>query len=296
MRETSSVRPPVAVLAGRGQLPLAGIEALRRQGERVVVVAGVPGCDPALADQADAVTDIPFPQWQNVVEWLWAQGVQQAYFLGKVSKEWLQQPGWDERAQAVLARLSYYNDDAVLRAFVDDLADSGIIVGSQAALLRHLLAPPGQWSGSPLEPGQRRDVAYGFHLAKALGGMDVGQLAVVKGGVTLALEAIEGTDACLQRAAKLGGRGAVAVKVAKPQQDERFDLPTVGPQTIELLIELGYAVLAVEAGRTLVIDRERLVARAQAVGLKLVGWMDSQPTMPTTARSSMVRLGEGTGS
>lgn len=276
MKELAAIPrvPAVAILAGRGKLPVEGVKRAAAAGRPVVVVAVVPGVARELAGLATIYREIPFQQWQNVVSCLQFNNVTSCYFLGKIEKRDVLFPGvsWDERGWRVMAATQLHSDDVLLAAFADDLASAGVELRPQPELLSDLLAPPGVWTGDELSPAEQTDIVYGYRLARVIADLDVGQTVVVKDGAVVAVEAIEGTDACLIRGAELAGAGAVAVKVAGESQDPRFDMPTVGPDTFNVLKERGFRVLTVEAGRTLVLDRNYLVAAAREAGVKLVGW------------------------
>ncbi|HHV55017.1 MAG TPA: LpxI family protein [Firmicutes bacterium] len=179
---------------------------------------------------------------------------------------------WDARALRLLEGLQAKPDGAVFARLAADLAGAGIEIGRQDELLASLLAPPGEWTGLGITADEESMIDHGFQLARLLADLDIGQTVVLKEGVVMAVEAAEGTDACLRRGARLAGPGAIAVKACGKEQDPRFDLPTIGPETVAVLRRGGYRLLAVEAGHTLVIDGERTVAEARAAGIKLVGW------------------------
>ncbi len=177
----------------------------------------------------------------------------------------------DARALQLIAGLASRNDDSILTALADTLGAEGITLLSQSALVPELLAGEGTLGGVVPTAQQRAEIAFGWPVAKALGGVDVGQTVVVRERAVLALEAIEGTDAAIERGAALGGPGACVIKVAKPRQDPRFDVPAVGLRTLAVMAAGRCAVLAVEAGCTLLLDREALVAEADRHGIALVG-------------------------
>jgi DUF1009 family protein len=176
----------------------------------------------------------------------------------------------DADARALLLGLPDRRDDALLGALAEFLGAHGIRLLAQTELLADLVGGAGILGRVRPQPGQLADVAFGFALARAIAGHDAGQTAVVKSRTALALEAVEGTDAAILRAGSLA-RGACAVKVAKPQQDPRFDVPVVGAETLRVGAEAGLAVLAFEAGRTLLLEREEAVAVADAAGIALLG-------------------------
>ena len=176
----------------------------------------------------------------------------------------------------IAARLRSFRDDALLRAAADEFESAGIRIVAPTELLREILAPEGHLAGPPLEPAQERDVALGEEVATLLGRADVGQTVVVKNGHVLALEAVEGTDACIRRGAELGGPGVVVVKRSKPGQDERFDLPAVGPATLEVL-RLGGRPRAGGRGREDAAPRGRPAARARERGRHHPGRPSGRP-------------------
>ncbi len=163
------------------------------------------------------------------------------------------------------------NDDALLTAAVDGYARHGLRMTAATDLLPKLLISPGQLSGPRLGTHQRQDIAFGWRLAKQMGGLDVGQAVAVKGRAVLAVEAVEGTDECIRRAGMLCPAGGfTVVKVAKPQQDMRFDVPTVGVGTVQTLLQAGAKTLAVEAEKTIIVDQPQVVRFANKHGISIV--------------------------
>jgi hypothetical protein len=202
-------------------------------------------------------------------------GVSEAVMVGKVLKTNLfgdvQALRPDARALGLLARLRERSDDSILGAIADELAGDGIVLRPQTELLPELVAREGVLGAVAPTPAQRAEIDFAFPIAKKLGEVDVGQTVVVRERAVLALEAIEGTDAAIRRGAALGGPGVCVMKVAKPRQDPRFDVPTVGPDTLAVLEEVRASVLAVEAERTLVVEPDEVVRRADRAGIVLVG-------------------------
>ena len=154
-------------------------------------------------------------------------------------------------------------------AIVDELAKDNLTVADQTAYLKPLMPPPGVLTKRNPTEEEKEDIRFGFETAKAMGGMDIGQTVVVKHKAVMAIEAIEGTDACIRRGGQLAGGGAVVAKAAKPQQDSRFDVPAVGLDTIESLVAAKASALVIEAGKTLFIDKERAIALAEANGITI---------------------------
>jgi hypothetical protein len=177
----------------------------------------------------------------------------------------------DARALALLQRIGTFKDDAVLRGVAQELEAEGIEIVPPTAFLADVIARPMVYTQREPEPAQWRDIRYGYRVAKEIGRWDIGQCVVVRGEAVLAVEGIEGTDQTIRRAGALANGDVVVVKVCKPTQDLRFDLPAVGPGTVRTLVEARGCVLAVEAGRTVMLEREEMVAAADAAGVVVVG-------------------------
>jgi len=267
----------LGLVAGSGRLPAELAASARRAGWRVVAVGLVELADPGLAQHVDAFEWAHVGDFSRLFEILRAAGVLDVVLAGKVPKTFL----WerrdavrpDARAVAALARLRDRADDSLLGAVVQVIEAEGLRVRSQLELAPELCAAAGVLGKLRPTPEQEQDIAFGWPIAKAIGALDVGQSVVVQGKAVLALEAVEGTDRAIERGISLAepGRGVVLVKVAKPAQDLRFDVPTVGLSTLRTLAKGGAGALAVEAGRTLVLEREALLAEADAAGVALLG-------------------------
>lgn len=186
--------------------------------------------------------------------------------IGKVTKEilfkGLKFP--DLRAIKLLAKLRNRKDDTIMLAIVEEIEKDGIEVADQTLYLKPLMPPTGVLTKRRPTPEEEDDIRFGFVTAKAMGGMDIGQTVVVKNKAVMAVEAIEGTDACIRRGGELGRGKSVVVKVAKPNQDVRFDVPAVGKQTIQSMLDSGCTVLAMEAERTLFVEQEEVLRLANA--------------------------------
>jgi DUF1009 family protein len=265
----------VGLVAGLGRLPFELALGARRRGRRVAAVALEGFADPGLADAVDACTRLPVGQLERLFAFLRSEAVQQVVLAGKVPKRLLfESPGSlqaDATAITLLATLGDRKDDSILSSFARALEAEGFELVAQAELAPELLAAEGPLGAVVPGPAQLADVAFAWPIAKALGELDIGQTVVVEGRAVLALEAIEGTDAAIRRGCALGRGGACAVKVAKPQQDPRFDVPAVGLETVRALAEGRGGLLAVEAGRTLLLEREAMVREADATGIALLG-------------------------
>lgn len=266
---------PLGLVAGQGRLPFAVARGARRAGRRVWLAALRGLADPALEREADHVRWLHVGELGALLAGLRAEGVRELVLCGLVPKALLfadpSRLRLDAAAARLLAGVRDRRDDALLRALADALAAEGFTVASQAAYTAELLAPEGPLGAVAPTPAQREDVAFGWPIAKALGALDIGQTLVVRERTVLAVEAIEGTDEAIRRGAALGGGPVSVLKVHKPSQDPRLDVPVIGPETIATLVEVGARLLAVEAGHTLVLEREAVVARADAAGICVLG-------------------------
>jgi len=267
----------IGLIAGNGRLPHLFAEAARQQGLEVVAVGHLGETDPQLGSRVRSLSWVRLAQIDRIVRILREAGVTRAVMAGGISRiRAFTEARPDKGAVRIALRLRSFRDDSLLRAVADYFQRAGVQIVSPTDFLTNLLVPAGHLAGPGLEAGQRKDIALGIEVAQLLGRADVGQTVVVKNGHVLAMEAIEGTNETIRRAGKLGGPGAVVVKFSKPQQDPRFDLPTVGPGTLEAMEESGAKVLAVEAGRTLILEGEQVYARAQRQSVTLLGVVNSQ--------------------
>ncbi len=262
----------IGLIAGGGRFPLLFAESARRAGHRVVATAHVNQTDPALEKLVDEITWIKLGQFGKAYEAMRAGGCTQAVMLGSIAKARFFRDAWlDGLGVQVLARLATKTDDSVLRAIAGALEERGITVIDPAAFLQDRLAPEGVLGKRQPTEAEWADARYGMELARAIGRLDLGQTVVVKDRMAVAVEALEGTDACILRGGELAKEGAVVAKAVKPGQDRRFDLPAVGPDTIDAMAKAGCRVLAVEAGSTLVMDQAELVRRADKARIAVVG-------------------------
>ena len=267
-------REVLGLIAGEGALPCVGAARAREAGRRVVCVAFRGLADPALEAQVDEIFWTTPGDVTGALAFLREREVSQAVLAGKVAKGGLvdgsAHSDLDPAARALLEGLPDWRDQTLLAKVADLLAAVGVRLLPQSALAPELLAGEGPLGSLDLSPEQRREVEIGLPLARAVAGLDVGQGIAVKRGAVVAVEALEGTDAMLARAGALAP-GAVAIKVARPQQDPRFDVPAIGPRTVEVLAQAGLAALAFEAGATLVLEREALGRAADRAGVPVVG-------------------------
>ena len=273
--------PPgrVGLLAGAGAFPFRFAEAARRGGHAVFAV-GVQGmCDPALADLCDGYREAPICKAGSMIRKFRRAGVREVVMAGKVTKTVFFQP-WrafklmpDYRALSIWFRHARRDkkDDTLLLAVISEFARGGLAFGSALDYAPELLVPHGFLTNRQPTAKQWEDIRFGWALAKEMGRLDVGQSVCVADKAVMAVEAIEGTDEAIKRAGGLCRRGGfTVVKVAKPQQDRRFDVPTVGERTLHTMHQAGARVLAVESGKTIVLDRGPVMELADRLGIAVV--------------------------
>ncbi|MFV0438484.1 MAG: LpxI family protein [Desulfopila sp.] len=265
-------REKIGIIAGGGQFPLLFIEAARKAGRKVMVIAHKGETDERVAQAADGVCWVKLGQLGKMISWFRQQGVAETVFSGTITKTRIfRDIVPDLKALTLWNKIDIKQDDAILRAVAGVLEQEKIVVRESTLYLRHLLFPEGVLSRKRPSREQRQDIEFGWRHARAIGALDIGQCVVVRNRTVVAVEAIEGTDATIRRGGGLAGQQAVVVKVKKPGQDFRFDLPATGAATVEALAEVKGAVLAVEAGQALLFDRERMVAAADRAGIVVVG-------------------------
>jgi len=262
----------VGLLAGIGKLPVECAKAAKKMGFEVYAVALLPETDPELKDVTADCREISIAHLDEILGYLKENQVKKVTMLGKVTKELLfsgkVQP--DPRLMQLIMSLPDRKDDTIMMMFVQELAKAGIEAFDQTALIRALMPQKGVLTKRQPTEAEQKDTEFGFRIAKELGALDIGQTVVVKDMAVMALEAIEGTDACIRRGGELARGGAVVVKTAKPQQDSRFDVPAVGLKTLEVMASVKAKVLAIEAGRTLLVEREKVIALAEANDIAII--------------------------
>ena len=262
----------IGIIAGGGQFPLLFIEAAHKAGRRVVVVAHKGETDEKVIQAADAVCRVKLGQLGKLISFFKAEGVGETVFLGTITKTQIFRDILpDLKGISLWNKIDRKQDDAILRAIAGVLEADGITVLESTLYLRHLLFPAGVITKKKPTKKQRQDIEFGWHNARAIGKLDIGQCVVVRNCTVLAVEAIDGTDATILRGGALAKEKAVVVKVRKPGQDFRFDLPATGLTTIRSLQSVKGAVLAVEAGQSLLFDKELMIEEANKAGIVVVG-------------------------
>jgi DUF1009 family protein len=262
----------IGLIAGVGRLPVEFARAARGMGFAVVAIAVAPGVDDELAQIANKFYTVGLGELDKLVVTLKQETVNKVTLLGKVTKEHLFSGAVrpDPRMQKLLAGLKDLNDDTVMLALVREFAGEGIGVLDQTELIRQLMPSAGLLTERCPTPAEQEDMEFGLAMARQIGGLDIGQTVVVKNKAVLAVEAIEGTDACIRRGGQLGRGGVIIAKAAKPEQDLRFDVPSVGPDTLNVMIEIGAVALVIEAGKTLLVEKQQVVEMANKNGIAIV--------------------------
>lgn len=247
-------------------------EEAKRAGYTVIAVAHRGETDEAIAQAADEVTWVYVGQLGKIIRAFQTAGVTEAVMAGGIRKIKLFgnfRP--DLRGARFLAKTKSREDDALLRGITDELAGEGIQILESTFCLSHIISTAGVLTRRAPRREQWDDIRLGYQTAKEVGRLGIGQTVVVKNQVIVAVEAVEGTDAAIQRGGALAKAGCVVVKVSKPQQDLRFDVPAVGLDTVQCLHEVDAAVLAVEAGKTILLEKENLLRQADSYGISVVG-------------------------
>lgn len=260
------------LIAGNGRFPFLVLDAARSQGIDMVVAAIKEETFPEIEQRAGKVYWMSLGQLGKLIQTFKAEGVTRAIMAGQVKHARIFSsiiP--DFKMVQLLARLATKNTDSLIGAVAQVLEEEGIHLEDSTSFLRPLLPEPGVLTQRGLTVEERRDIDYGYRIARELGRLDLGQTVVICEAACVALEAMEGTDAVIERAALLaGGRPLCVVKLAKPGQDLRFDVPVVGLPTVQLMARTGATALAIEARKTLMIDRAEMLEAAGRAGIAVL--------------------------
>lgn len=266
-------RGVIGLIAGAGQFPLIFARAAKALGYSVVAVAHKGETLAELEPLVDKITWVQLGQLGKLIKALKQGGARQAVMCGGVTKTRMFKDVMpDLKALTLFGKLRHMSDDGILRTLAEVLRDEGITILPSHELAPELVAAEGVYTKRGPDAHEQADAEVGWRVAGELGRLDIGQAVVVQGKAVLAVEAIEGTDACIARGGSLSGGKAVVVKRCKPSQDRRFDLPSVGVETVRTMIRSGCSCLVIEAGATLVFDRERMKDEAEAAGICLMAW------------------------
>lgn len=248
------------LIAGDGQLPVQLAQNAKKNGIEIVAISLSSDNRNELKKYCSKVFSFGPGEITKIKQALIDEEIKQLTFIGKVHKGLiLKRPKFDARALEFLKQAQRLNDDAIMLAIVDELESFGVRVLDQTIFIKNLMVPTGILGKHKPTEEQIQDVNYGFWLAKEMGKLDVGQSVVIKDKMIMAVEAIEGTDKCIERGCKYGRKDVVIVKVAKPTQDKRFDIPTFGLKTLKTMQKHGAKLIAVEAGETIMVDQQKVI-------------------------------------
>jgi hypothetical protein len=286
---------PVGLLAGWGRYPIIVAEALRKQNRRLACIGIKQHTDPRLRELCDDYVELGLGKIGAGLRFFQRSGVRTAMMAGKIHKVMLFQklywvahlPDW-QGARILfpyfVANTKDRKDDTLLGMFVNAFADAGVKVVPATDFVPELLVKIGNLTRRRPTKNEMKDIQFGWQLAKEIGRLDIGQSVAVKGRAVLAVEAVEGTDECIRRAGELCPAGGfTVVKVAKPQQDMRFDVPTIGVGTMESLVQAGARILAVESAKTILIDESEVLEFANQQQLCIVALAEESGQLPDAA-------------
>lgn len=268
-----------ALIAGAGEIPHLLALAAKAQGASFIAVALTETAAAPLEDLADQVYRLSIGQVGKIIRTIKKEGIDKVIFIGKVKKDLLfDKIRFDLKTLRLLSSLKNRNDDTIMLALVRELAGEGIEVMDQTVYLKDMMPRASVLTKKRLKKSEWDDIHYGMDMARRVAGLDIGQTVVVKSRSIMAVEAIEGTDEAIIRGGLLARGGAVVAKVAKPKQDPRFDVPVVGHTTLHSMIKGGASVLAIEAGKTLMVGKDSLVKEADAEGISIVSYSLENPS------------------
>lgn len=261
----------LGLIAGKGVYPRLLADSARKQGvERLFAVAFRGETDRVIEKYVDEVAWLHLGQLGALLEAFRKSGMTKAVMVGQITPTHLFRLRLDRVALSVLSQLKERNAETIFGAVGDELRKVGVELMPASMFMEHTMPEPGVLTARAPTEEEKADIELGLKVAKTTSGLDIGQTVVIKRGTILAVEAFEGTDAAILRAGKLGGAGAVVVKVAKQGHDMRFDIPVIGEHTLKSLRRAGATAMAVEARRTILLDREEIVRLADRHGLCIV--------------------------
>ncbi|MCL2144154.1 MAG: UDP-2,3-diacylglucosamine diphosphatase LpxI [Endomicrobia bacterium] len=261
----------IGLIAGNGRFPFLVAEEIKKNGAQVICVGLKEEAELGLDKLCDKYFSLSVGKFQKIVDALKSEGVETAVLAGQVKHVKIYSAiSMDWRAVKVMGSLINKKTDTILGTIANEFLKDGITLLPSHMYLKSLLPEKGLIAGKKLSADENKDVEFGFKIAKGIAGFDIGQTVVVKDRSVLAVESVEGTDECIKRAYRLGGDNSVVVKVAKPNQDFRFDVPVIGTRTVDILKENKVRVMAIEAGVTLILDREEVVKKAKEADVTII--------------------------
>jgi hypothetical protein len=261
----------IGLVAGGGELPLILANKIKKENIKLTIISLIKDEQQELKSIADKFYSFEVGQAETIIKTLLKEGINEVFMIGKVGKEIIfDNSRLDSKAKVILSRLKYKDDNAIMKAIVDELEDAGIKVLNQTHYLSDLIAKKGILSKKQPDVNQWLDIEYGIMMAKKIADLNIGQVVVVKNKAVLSVEAQEGTDEAIRRAGRLCKEGMVVAKTSKPDHDIRFDIPTVGSSTIHTMIKAKATVLAIEAEKVLIVDKDKMIKAADKAGIVIV--------------------------
>ncbi len=262
----------LGIIAGSGSYPGLVARAARRAGVKQIVAAAFSNeTDSGLTSDVETIEWLRVGQLGRLLSFFQENGVRRAVMAGQIAPKNLFDLRPDWKALLLLARLPRRNAETIFAAIGQELAQIGVELLPAFSFIEDHLAPRGPIAGRALSTREESDVAYGFEIAREISRLDIGQTVVIKNGTVLAVEAFEGTNETIKRGGVLARKGGVMVKISKPNQDMRFDVPVIGAETARIASEAKLRVIAVEAERTLILEKEKLREVAERAGISIVG-------------------------
>ena len=260
------------LVAGDGNLPIAMAKSAQQNGFEIICISLSSDNYNELKKYCSKIISFGPGQVDSIKKYLIDEKVTQLTFLGKVSKTMLvKRPKLERRAIEMMKEMKKLNDDAIMLKIIQEMESIGITILDQTIFIKNLMVQKGVLTKLAPSEAQNADIEYGFKIAKQMGGLDIGQSVVMKDRMIMAIEAIEGTDRCIKRGGKLARKkNAVVVKVSKPAQDKRFDIPAVGLRTIKTMKKYGANVLALESGETIIVDADKMIDFANKNNIVIV--------------------------
>jgi DUF1009 family protein len=261
----------IGLIAGNNRFPFLVAEEVKKRGGRVVCIGLKEIADPDLEKICDKVYWLSIGKFQRIIDTLKSENIKTVIMAGRVRHVTIYSAiGMDWRAINLMRSLVNKKTDTILKAIAGEFEKDGICLIPSHTYLIHLLAQKGLISGKKLSTDESEDVKFGYKIAKGIAGFDIGQTVVVKDKSVLSVESVEGTDECIKRAYRFGGENSIVVKVAKPNQDFRFDVPVIGINTIDTLKKNQVRAMAIEAEVTLILDKDEAISRAKNLGVTII--------------------------
>ena len=261
----------LAIIAGNGVYPRLIADAARKAGvEKIVAAAFTDETDPILEEHVDVLEWMRVGQLSRLLKFFREEEIHHAIMAGQIAPKNLFDLRPDLKALMLLGKLGERNAESIFAAIADELAKFDVHLLPATTFLEDSLATSGLIAGPKLSPRQKQDVELGWNVAKEIARLDIGQTMIVKNGTIVAVEALEGTNAAIKRGGTLAREDAVMLKVSKPNQDMRFDVPVIGVETVRIAADSGVRVIAVEAGKTLLLERDTIVDLAERAKISIV--------------------------